>query len=103
MTAASTRIAGVGPQHPRAAAGTDPRGWLVFDWLPPALGRAEDATAAADYTRGVKHSRPATDTERALLTHLGYVVPTAELITSVSWPSPGVRCRRWKALEGQKL
>ncbi|BDB45386.1 MULTISPECIES: hypothetical protein [Mycobacterium] len=41
----------IGPQHDRAAAGTDPRGWLVFEHLPDDLQRAEDATQAADHQR----------------------------------------------------
>ena len=41
----------IGPQFVRAAAGTDPRGWLVFESLPTDLSRAEDATQAADRER----------------------------------------------------
>ncbi|MCQ4365832.1 hypothetical protein KQR54_32985 [Mycobacterium gordonae] len=44
-------IPGIGPQHARAAAGTDPRGWLVFEYLSDDLQRAEDATQAADHQR----------------------------------------------------
>jgi hypothetical protein len=44
-------IPGVGPQLARAAAGTDPRGVLVFELLPSDLQNAEDSTAAADRQR----------------------------------------------------
>ncbi|OBK56181.1 hypothetical protein A5656_19930 [Mycobacterium gordonae] len=46
-----TAVAGVGPQLARAASGTDPRGWLVFEYLPADLQRAEDSTQAADHQR----------------------------------------------------
>lgn len=36
-----TTITGIGPQLDRAAAGTDPRGILVFAYLPDDLQRAE--------------------------------------------------------------
>lgn len=126
----------IGPQLARATAGTDPRGWLVFESLPDALQRAEDATQAADRARqqfshwnspavwGTSDAeelaaiqararrvlttagmstwhvkvRPATDTERALLEHLGHELPD-ELFTLVAYPSDGVRNRRWPQLE----
>jgi hypothetical protein len=44
-------IPGVGPQLAAAADGTDPRGVLVFEYLPGDLQNAEDATQAADFTR----------------------------------------------------
>ncbi|MBS1693179.1 MAG: hypothetical protein JST91_13270 [Actinobacteria bacterium] len=44
-------IPGVGPQLERAAAGTDPRGPLVFEFLPPEMQLAEDSTLAADRDR----------------------------------------------------
>lgn len=128
-------MTGIGPQFARAAAGTDPRGWLVFESLPDDLQKAEDATAAADIERhrsctyrspgtwgitdpeelaaviarartvltkaGLKSSRtfprPATLTERILLQHLGFDLP-AELFTAVSFPTHGVRNRRWPQL-----
>lgn len=46
-----TTIPGVGTQLDRAAAGDDPRGWLVFTALPDDLQNAEDSTAAADAER----------------------------------------------------
>ena len=46
-----TAIPGVGPQLARVAAGTDPRGILVFEYLPDDLQRAEDSTQAADRER----------------------------------------------------
>jgi hypothetical protein len=44
-----TTVAGVGPQLARAAEGTDPRGILVFEYLPDDVQRAEDSTQAADF------------------------------------------------------
>ena len=86
----------------------DPRGWLVFNRLPDDLQSAEDSTAAADHERHhprydpwsppILHTeRPATPTERALLTHLGYTVP-AVLTTVVTYRSTGVRNRTWPQL-----
>ena len=99
----STTIAGVGPQLDRAAAGDDPRGWLVFEYLPDDLQRAEDSTAVNDRDRARLfkprgHTRPATTTEIELLDHLGYDCPP-DLETIVSWPSRACRRRRWPALE----
>ena len=95
-------IEGVGPQLARAALGTDPRGRLVFEDLPSALQNAEDSTQAADKERtnprGRVFERPATDTERALLDHLGYAVPDV-LVTVVKWLTPGCRHRSWPQLE----
>jgi hypothetical protein len=100
---AMTTIEGVGPQLERAAAGTDPRGWLVFEYLPTDLQRQEDSTAVADRDqarllnpRG--HVRDATAAEKQLLAHLGHDVP-AGLETTVSWPSKACRRRRWPELE----
>src|SRR4051812_31103775 len=89
----------------------DRRGWLLFEWLPDELQRAEDATQHRDITLGTTvigatlraqgvrrvyeydafHSRavwalyrPATPTERALLEHLGYVLP-AQLETRLQF------------------
>jgi hypothetical protein len=83
----------------------DPRGWLRFDWLPEDLQNAEDATQAADKQRVregkgmfTSFTRPATTTERTLLESLDYALP-AQLATTVRWISPGVRNRRWIALE----
>jgi hypothetical protein len=92
-------LEGIGAHRPR-----DIRGWLAFDPLPDGIQRAEDATLAADHTaqhwlHHVRH-RPATDTERALLAHLGYVVP-AELETRVEYLTATVRNRRWPQLETQ--
>lgn len=125
----------IGPQHPRATTGTDPRGWLVFSWLSPDLQIAEDACAAADFERhrhntwrasaiwgitdpaelatrigsaraalkaakwdGRGSFRPATPTERILLAHLAFDLPDP-LFTVVSYPTVGVRNRRWPQLE----
>jgi hypothetical protein len=48
------------------------------------------------------HERPATDTERALLSHLGYTLPD-DLVTHVSWPSQSCRRRVWPQLENQEV
>ena len=59
---------------------------------------AEDATKENDYARYRSErwpfTRPATDTERTLLTALGYALPDA-LTTEVSHLVPGVRRRTW--------
>lgn len=47
-------------------------------------------------------ARPATDTERTLLAHLGYTLPD-ELFTAVTFLTTGVRNRRWPQLEIQIL
>ena len=44
-------IPGVGPQLALADDGTDPRGVLVFEYLPSDLRNAEDSTQAADRER----------------------------------------------------
>lgn len=85
----------------------DPRGWLAFDApLPDDLQRAEDSTAAADYDHrrfGRQIQRPATNAEKTLLTHLGYVLPNEPdeppLITVVTFVTGVVRNRRWPQLE----
>lgn len=87
----------IGPHRPG-----DPRGWLVFEWLPDDLQLAEDSTLENDYSsqhwlRRVRN-RPATATERLLLEHLGHALP-AELTTRVEYFSPTFRNRRWPALE----
>ncbi|MDT5076775.1 MAG: hypothetical protein QOJ80_1412 [Mycobacterium sp.] len=82
----------------------DPRGWLLFDSMPPDLQTAEDARLAADREHiRENHGAPAflrtaTATERTLLEHLGYDLPDL-LLTRVHWLSSGVRNRRWPALE----
>lgn len=95
-------------QQPRAAAGDDPRGVLVFDGpLPDDLARQEDSTAVNDRDRARLvnprgHTRPASAVEIALLGHLGYTVPDG-LQTTVSWPSRACRRRTWPALESQEV
>ena len=86
----------------------DARGWLAMRNLPDNLQNAEDSTLAADRQRvredgfgSWTFTRSATATERELLTHLGYVLPV-NLTTQVRWLSPGVRQRRWPALENQE-
>ena len=95
---------GIGPQMKRAREGTDPRGVLVFHWLPSDLQAAEDSTAVADrdVMRPRGFERPATDTERILLAHLGYELP-AELKTVVKYRTRGVRHRSWPQLENQEV
>ena len=89
----------IGPHRP-----DDPRGLLMFDYLPNELQRLEDQRQAADHARlrnGVNgFARPATDTERTLLEHLGHELPEL-LVTQVLWLSAGVRRRTWPALNGQ--
>src|SRR5262245_47977905 len=91
-------------QLERAAAGSDPRGWLVWDApLPDPLQAAEDSTAVADRDRQRLlsprgHEREATETEQILLQHLGFELPE-QLTTKVTWPSRSVRRRTWPALE----
>jgi hypothetical protein len=97
----------------------DPRGWLTFsEPLPDDLQRAEDSTQHHDFcgchpdwtsefddTVGAWvdfFTRPATDTEKTLLTELGYTIPE-DLTTRVSFPSPLVRRRRWPQLETQEV
>lgn len=103
----TTTIEGVGPQHERAAAGTDPRGILTFEYLPDDLQRREDSTLVNDRDkarlfRPRGHKRPATAAEVALLQHLGYQVPDG-LETVVSWPSRACRRRTWPSLENQEI
>jgi hypothetical protein len=92
----------IGPQHPN-----DALGWLCFDGLPDEVQRAEDATLAADHHRITEDMllpfefvRPATDTERILLEHIGFDHLPDNLTTTVRWLSFGLRNRRWPALEG---
>lgn len=91
----------IGPQLDRAAAGTDPRGILVFSWLPEGLQRSEDSTAVADRDRMRPRGfeRPATDAERTLLQHLGFENLPIELKTFVKYRTRGVRHRSWPLLE----
>jgi hypothetical protein len=103
------------PQQPQP----DPRGWLTFTApLPNDLQNAEDSAQHHDFygphecqskfddTLGAwidYFDRPATDTERALLTTLSYTLPDGtlpdDLVTTVSFPSPLVRRRRWLQIE----
>jgi hypothetical protein len=110
----TTPIPDMPSQQARAASGADPRGRLVWDEpLPPNLQAAEDATQAADLQRwlagpgrlGFKphrygFTRPASDTERLLLEHLGYGPLPAGLETVVTFRSLSVRHRRWPQIEG---
>ena len=92
-------IPGVGPQLPQP----DPRGWLVFAFLPDDVAAQEDSTQAADFERGLDRywrafDREVTAAEKQLLVHIGHPV-TSGVLTSVSFPYAGIRCRRWIALE----
>ena len=101
----------IGDQHQAAKDGTDPRGWLVFRDLPEDLQNAEDATRAADHERTAgRHplvlvswtqTRPATPAERALLAHLGHVLPD-ELTTNYRLITDGVVRRWWPQLETEE-
>ena len=68
----------------------DVRGVLALNNLPTGLQLLEDATAFADRECAVNRhrrngfERPATDTERLLLEHLGYMLPE-ELTTVVKF------------------
>jgi hypothetical protein len=91
-------IEGVGEHRP-----DNVRGVLVFSHLPDEIQRLEDARLDADTTRArqswfAQWSRPATDTERALLEHLGYGPLPAELWTKISYLTNNVRHRSWPAL-----
>jgi hypothetical protein len=94
----------IGPQMQRASEGTDPRGILVFHWLPGDLQALEDSRAIADrdVMRPRGFERPATETERILLTHLGFELPE-QLTTVVRYRTRGVRHRSWPALEAQEV
>lgn len=79
----------------------DIRGWLTFrSPLPAELQAAEDSTQWADASgnRGARFERPATATERTLLSELGYTLP-ADLTTCVHWVTRSVRRRTWPQLE----
>ncbi|GAA1225116.1 hypothetical protein [Mycolicibacterium alvei] len=94
MADSDIELAGIGEHQP-----CPKRGVLVFASLPPAVQNAEDSRQEADYRNrhwraSVVTERPATATERALLTHLGYAVPTV-VHTRVQWLSDGVRRRTW--------
>jgi hypothetical protein len=78
------------------------RGVLVFHGLPDEVQRREDMTAESDSSQrnwrpSMIRVRPATSTERLLLSHLGYSLP-ASLQTNVRWLSDGVRRRFWPQL-----
>lgn len=76
----------------------DPRGILTFiEPLPEPHQSAEDTTLAWDYTHRDR-TRPATDTERILLEHLGYELPD-DLRTVVRFNSATVRNRSWPQLD----
>ena len=106
----TSTIPGVGPQHERASLGTDPRGILVFEYLPTDIDNAESSTQDADRRRAffvndvypsrgraLEFDRPTTETEKLLLTHLGYTVPE-ELTTHVKYLTRSVRNRTWPAI-----
>ena len=96
----------IGPQHSAAAAGEDPRGWLVFSWLPSDLQSAEDSRAVADAQYRKWHPRKftrlATAAEVTLLQHLGHTVPDG-LLTEVAYVTKGCRHRSWPALENAEV
>ncbi|MGX1779526.1 hypothetical protein ACWIGW_45985 [Nocardia brasiliensis] len=89
----------------------DRRGWLTFTtMLEPSLQNAEDATHAADFDAGTrKRTRPATDTEKALLRAIGLRLPedrpgapaSDRLYTTVEFLSSTLRRRTWPALADQ--
>ena len=80
----------------------DPRGWLALRYLPEPVQNAEDATHHNDYALRIgsrARTRPATDTEKLLLEHLGHGPLPDELLTQVTFKSPGIWGRRWPVLE----
>jgi hypothetical protein len=79
-----------------------PGGWLSIDHTNACPLRAfEDSLALADRDRcRTNFTRPATDTERALLSALGLALP-AVLDTHVRYLSVGVRSRTWPTLHPQ--
>lgn len=91
-------LTGIPPQQP-----DDVRGWLTFtEPLPAPLQNAEDSTLENDFASRHRHRiRPATPTECALLSHLGYVVPDG-LVTVVDYVTSTVRRRTWPALAKQR-
>ncbi|MCV7316317.1 hypothetical protein H7J77_12300 [Mycolicibacillus parakoreensis] len=86
---------------------------LNWQWWQPgtwSVGTYDDVRQAEDAALNVLRAvgftpawsdrlRPATDAERTLLAYLDYELPD-ELYTVVSFPSPGVRCRRFPQIEG---
>ncbi|WP_131813663.1 hypothetical protein [Mycolicibacterium fortuitum] len=103
MTDSDVDLTGIGEHQP-----CPKRGVLIFSSLPPQVQNAEDSCQEADYRNrhwraSVTTERPATATERALLAHLGYSVPTV-LHARVQWLTDGVRRRTWpqipETLEG---
>jgi hypothetical protein len=105
----------IGPQLPQP----DPRGWLVFEWLPDDLQNAEDSTQAADHAwfaadygempwihkANVPWRRKATPAEITLLRHLHFDLDhlDGDLKTVVSYLTTGVRRRVWPQLETQDV
>ncbi|MFC9997032.1 hypothetical protein [Nocardia sp. NPDC127526] len=89
----------------------DRRGWLTFTTeLSAPLQRAEDTTHAADFDACPRdRTRPATETEKALLRALGLRLPedqpgateAARLLTKVEYLAPTLRRRTWPALAEQ--
>lgn len=98
MTQPDIDLTGIGEHKP-----CPKRGILVFSHLPDAVQNAEDSTAWCDYENrhwraSVHRTRPATPTERALLSHaLSREVPD-DLQTRIRWLSDGVRNRSWPEL-----
>ena len=79
-----------------------PAGWLSFQHNPQEcpLLPFEDARQAADHDRGTfapRFVRPATPTERLLLTALGYSTPVT-IDTVVQFTTHSVRTRTWPTL-----
>ncbi|QVI26174.1 hypothetical protein MN2019_17890 [Mycolicibacterium neoaurum] len=100
-------IEGIGPQLQDNGL----RGWLAFEYLPAELQRLEDSRAVADrdYLDSPNRSsfikgwgtfdRPATDTERRLLAHIGFADLPEQLATRVEFLTSGTRRRTWPQLE----
>lgn len=83
----------------------DLRGWITFRYLPDELQRQIDQTQAHDWEArswrpSVHRDRPATEAEKLLLEHLGFVVP-ANLTARVRYISGSVRRVDFPALVDQ--
>jgi hypothetical protein len=72
------------------------------DELAAVKARARRVLTAAGMSTVRAAVRPATQTERTLLAHLGYELPD-ELFTAVTFLTTGVRNRRFPQLETQTL
>jgi hypothetical protein len=82
----------------------DPAMWDVStrDEARAALKAAAEVLGRAAMPGYSGFVRPATDTEKTLLTHLGYALPDP-LYTIVTYKSTTLRCRTWPQLKTQEV